>query len=75
MLFFELHVWNEYSNILQPLRALSMLMKDCWYDNPEARLTSMRIKKTLANIGANNEPGKQSFWINLYHHQRVPKLN
>jgi len=44
-----------------PLRALSMLMKDCWYDNPEARLTSMRIKKTLANIGANNEPGKQSF--------------
>ena len=47
--------------IFQPLRALSMLMKDCWYDNPEARLTSMRIKKTLANIGANNEPGKQSF--------------
>jgi hypothetical protein len=41
-------------------------MKDCWYENPDARLTTLRIKKTLnqtlANLGANsNETGKQSF--------------
>ena len=43
-----------------------MLMKDCWYENPDARLTTLRIKKTLAtlekSLGANsNETGKQSF--------------
>merc|ERR1719361_2926145 len=46
------------------LRALNMLMKDCWYENPDARLTTLRIKKTLAtlekSLGANsNETGKQ----------------
>jgi len=45
----------------EPLRALSMLMKDCWYENPDARLTTLRIKKTIANHGANSETGKQSF--------------
>lgn len=25
-------------------------MKECWYHNPAARLTALRIKKTLANI-------------------------
>lgn len=44
------------------LRALSMIMKDCWYENPDARLTTLRVKKTLANLGANSsETGKQSF--------------
>jgi len=32
----------------EPLRSLSMLMKDCWYENPDARLTTLRIKKTLS---------------------------
>ena len=25
-------------------------MKECWYQNPGARLTALRIKKTLANL-------------------------
>ncbi|XP_026743755.1 TGF-beta receptor type-1-like isoform X3 [Trichoplusia ni] len=34
------------------LSAISKVMKECWYQNPAARLTALRIKKTLANIGA-----------------------
>lgn len=37
--------------VSQILHAVSKLMKECWYQNPAARLTSLRIKKTLANIG------------------------
>ena len=29
---------------------VAKVMKECWYPNPAARLTALRIKKTLANI-------------------------
>uniref|UniRef100_A0A6I8QZW3 Activin receptor type-1 n=1 Tax=Xenopus tropicalis TaxID=8364 RepID=A0A6I8QZW3_XENTR len=32
------------------LTALAKLMKECWYQNPSARLTALRIKKTLTKI-------------------------
>ncbi|XP_021703577.1 TGF-beta receptor type-1 isoform X1 [Aedes aegypti] len=32
------------------LHSISKVMKECWYQNPAARLTALRIKKTLANI-------------------------
>nr|XP_029720052.1 TGF-beta receptor type-1 isoform X2 [Aedes albopictus] len=32
------------------LHSISKVMKECWYPNPAARLTALRIKKTLANI-------------------------
>ncbi|XP_058453209.1 TGF-beta receptor type-1 isoform X2 [Malaya genurostris] len=32
------------------LQSISKVMKECWYQNPAARLTALRIKKTLANI-------------------------
>ncbi|XP_043361080.1 activin receptor type-1 isoform X4 [Dermochelys coriacea] len=32
------------------LTALAKLMKECWYHNPSARLTALRIKKTLTKI-------------------------
>ncbi|XP_052864579.1 TGF-beta receptor type-1 [Anopheles cruzii] len=32
------------------LHAISKVMKECWYQNPAARLSSLRIKKTLANL-------------------------
>eukprot|EP00062_Callorhinchus_milii_P013009 gi/632960651/ref/XP_007896316.1/ PREDICTED: activin receptor type-1-like [Callorhinchus milii] len=32
------------------LSALAKLMKECWYQNPSARLTALRIKKTLGKI-------------------------
>ncbi|XP_038129451.1 activin receptor type-1 [Cyprinodon tularosa] len=42
------------------LSALVKLMKECWYQNPSARLTALRIKKTLDKIHSSLEKGKES---------------
>uniref|UniRef100_A0A8C6TSB1 receptor protein serine/threonine kinase n=1 Tax=Neogobius melanostomus TaxID=47308 RepID=A0A8C6TSB1_9GOBI len=42
------------------LSALVKLMKECWYQNPSARLTALRIKKTLDKIYSSSEKGKDS---------------
>ncbi|KAI0228403.1 TGF-beta receptor type-1 [Lamellibrachia satsuma] len=34
----------------EALRVVSKLMKECWYNNGAARLTALRIKKTLASM-------------------------
>lgn len=34
----------------QTLTSMAKLMKECWYQNPSARLTALRIKKTLTKI-------------------------
>ncbi|XP_044732406.1 TGF-beta receptor type-1 isoform X2 [Chrysoperla carnea] len=39
----------------EALHAMSKVMKECWYHNAAARLTALRIKKTLANLGAAEE--------------------
>ncbi|MPC86558.1 TGF-beta receptor type-1 [Portunus trituberculatus] len=39
----------------EDLRVMSKLMKECWYHNPAARLPALRIKKTLANLGAHDD--------------------
>lgn len=44
----------------QTLSALVKLMKECWYQNPSARLTALRIKKTLDKIHSSLEKGKES---------------
>lgn len=36
-------------------------MKECWYQNPSARLTALRIKKTLDKIHSSLEKGKESW--------------
>ncbi|XP_064646850.1 TGF-beta receptor type-1-like isoform X2 [Lineus longissimus] len=41
----------------EALRVMSKLMKECWYHNAAARLTALRIKKTLASM-ANQEDVK-----------------
>jgi len=43
--------WQSY----ETLRAMSQLMKECWYPNAAARLTALRIKKTLANLEASED--------------------
>lgn len=45
----------------QTLSALVKLMKECWYQNPSARLTALRIKKTLDKIHSSLEKGKESW--------------
>uniref|UniRef100_A0A6B2E6A1 receptor protein serine/threonine kinase n=1 Tax=Phlebotomus kandelakii TaxID=1109342 RepID=A0A6B2E6A1_9DIPT len=32
------------------LHSIAKVMKECWYQNPAARLTALRIKKTLASV-------------------------
>lgn len=34
----------------QTLTSMAKLMKECWFQNPSARLTALRIKKTLTKI-------------------------
>ncbi|XP_055692619.1 TGF-beta receptor type-1-like [Lutzomyia longipalpis] len=36
------------------LHNIAKVMRECWYQNPAARLTALRIKKTLANIGSDD---------------------
>lgn len=38
--------WHQY----EALRIMAKLMKECWYHNGAARLTALRIKKTLAQL-------------------------
>lgn len=37
------------------LHVMSKVMKECWYHNAAARLTALRIKKTVANLGVNED--------------------
>ncbi|KAJ8938587.1 hypothetical protein NQ318_020849 [Aromia moschata] len=39
----------------EALHVMSKLMKECWYQNATARLTALRIKKTLSNFRASEE--------------------
>ncbi|XP_069776716.1 activin receptor type-1-like isoform X1 [Narcine bancroftii] len=43
------------------LSALAKLMKECWYQNPSARLTALRIKKTLGKISNSLEKVKNEY--------------
>ena len=36
--------------IFQPLKILAKVMKECWFENASARLSALRIKKTLAAL-------------------------
>ncbi|XP_075229222.1 TGF-beta receptor type-1 babo isoform X2 [Lycorma delicatula] len=37
------------------LHVMSKVMKECWYHNAAARLTALRIKKTVASLGASED--------------------
>ncbi|XP_014676569.1 PREDICTED: TGF-beta receptor type-1-like [Priapulus caudatus] len=39
----------------EALRVMAKLMKECWYQNGAARLSMLRIKKTLASLGFNED--------------------
>lgn len=42
----------------QVLSGLAQMMRECWYPNPSARLTALRIKKTLQKLSHNPEKPK-----------------
>ncbi|UYV76081.1 ACVR1C [Cordylochernes scorpioides] len=37
------------------LMAMAKIMRECWYHNASARLTALRVKKTIANLGAQED--------------------
>jgi len=41
------HRWSQCTRALQPL---ARLMSECWNENPNARPTALRVKKTLAEL-------------------------
>ncbi|BFZ22027.1 hypothetical protein BsWGS_25066 [Bradybaena similaris] len=45
---------NRWQNI-ESLRVMARLMKECWYSNAAARLTALRIRKTLAGLAEQEE--------------------
>lgn len=36
--------------LFQALRVMGKIMRECWYANGAARLTALRIKKTLSQL-------------------------
>ena len=49
----------------QTLTSMAKLMKECWYQNPSARLTALRIKKTLTKIDNSLDKIKTDIWVRL----------
>lgn len=43
--------WQSY----EVMATMTQLMKECWYANAAARLTALRIKKTLTNLESSDE--------------------
>uniref|UniRef100_A0A8D0HGD6 receptor protein serine/threonine kinase n=1 Tax=Sphenodon punctatus TaxID=8508 RepID=A0A8D0HGD6_SPHPU len=43
------------------LSALARVMKECWYQSPSARLTALRIKKTLKKLSGSLDAPKQDY--------------
>lgn len=38
--------------LCKALRVMGKLMRECWYANPSARLTALRVKKTVSQLCA-----------------------
>lgn len=45
---------NRWQN-LESLRVMARLMKECWFHNAAARLTALRIKKTLTSLSTQGD--------------------
>lgn len=39
----------------QALRVMGKVMRECWYANPSARLTALRVKKTVSQLSVTKE--------------------
>ena len=39
----------------QSLRVMGKIMRECWYANGAARLTALRIKKTLSQLSVDED--------------------
>lgn len=41
--------------VSQALRVMGKMMRECWYANGAARLTALRIKKTLSQLSVQED--------------------
>ncbi|XP_020787443.2 activin receptor type-1C [Boleophthalmus pectinirostris] len=48
------NVPNQWQSC-EALRVIGKLMRECWYTNPAARLTALRVKKTVSQLSVNND--------------------
>lgn len=37
------------------LTAIVKIMKECWYQSPSARLTALRVRKTLSKLDTDSD--------------------
>lgn len=37
----------------EKMKVFNKLMTECWYEDPAARLTALRVKKTIASLDKN----------------------
>ena len=49
VMFYQV-VLNSLTLSFQALRVMAKIMRECWYANGAARLTALRIKKTLSQL-------------------------
>lgn len=46
--------WTQLRNVIIPLlqvfNTLSKIIQECWHDCSEARMTALRVKKSLTNV-------------------------
>lgn len=56
--FFSLrvpHCGSLTLGLSQALRVMGKMMRECWYANGAARLTALRIKKTLSQLSVQED--------------------
>jgi len=46
---------SPYWETDEKMKVFSKLMTECWYDDPAARLTALRIKKTISSLEENSK--------------------
>ena len=49
---------SAFLSLPQVLSGLAQMIRECWYPNPCARLTALRIKKTLQKLSSSLEKPK-----------------
>jgi hypothetical protein len=53
---------------LKPLKTLAQVMQECWHQNPAARLTALRVKKSLTRI---NDESDMYMYIEKYNDKEM----
>lgn len=50
---------------VQILSATAKIMKECWFQSPSARLTALRVRKTLAKLDQDQDCGTDKLKLDV----------